>query len=427
MMNARSIIAFLVPLAIIVAACGTSGSGGGEPLEGGPEKPATAVDAAVGTGDGGAGPLVSEEGPATPEPADETPTPEPKVAGGPRAAELVGIEAWINSEPLKISDLRGQVVLVDFWTYTCVNCIRTFPYLKIWHAKYADDGLVILGVHTPEFAFEEKLENVRRAVLDNGIGWAVGLDNEYETWKAYKNRYWPAKYLIDKDGVVRYTHFGEGAYVETERKIRELLREAGAELSELTSDLPNRQPLDPEYGRNRRAQITRELYAGWDRGYGDLQYGNGGYVRNPDYYRARDTVIDYEDPGSHDKHLIYLQGPWYNGEESLRHGRETAEFEDYIVLKFSARSVNAVIQPEGEGDGPFKVLVTLDGEYLTDANKGEDVTIEDDGTSFIYVEEPKMYSVIQAPSYGNYELKLSSNSARFALFAFTFGVYKSGV
>ena len=117
---------------------------------------------------------------------------------------------------------------MDFWTYTCINCIRTLPYLKEWHAKYADDGLVILGVHTPEFKFEEKLENVRQAVKDIGIGWAVGLDNDYATWDAYKNRYWPAIYLIDKDGIIRYTRVGEGAYAETESKIRELLKESGA-------------------------------------------------------------------------------------------------------------------------------------------------------------------------------------------------------
>ena len=356
-----------------------------------------------------------------------TPIAKPKVADGPQAPEVVGINAWINSQPLKISGLSGKVVLVDFWTYTCVNCIRTFPYLKEWHAKYADDGLVILGVHTPEFKFEEKLENVRQAVKDNGIGWAVGLDNDYATWRAYKNRYWPAKYLIDKDGIIRYTRFGEGAYAETESKIRELLKESGADLSEPDSDIPNDQPLDPAFLEDPSARLTPELYLGWERGCYDLLYKYIGYAGDQAHCRARDTLINHEDPGNHKENVIYLQGAWYTGPENLKHGRETSDFEDYLALRFSAKSVNAVINPEGDEAGLLKVLVTLDGEDLTDSNKGEDVVIEEDGTSFLYVDEPRMYSIVQAPGYGTYELKLSPNSPNFALFAFTFGEYESGV
>ena len=352
-----------------------------------------------------------------------TPTTESKVAEGPKAPELQGITAWINSQPFMISDLRGRVVLVDFWTYTCVNCIRTFPYLKIWHSKYADDGLTILGVHSPEFNFEKKLENVHQAVKEHSIGWPVALDNDFATWKAYENRYWPAKYLIDKDGITRYTHFGEGRYAETESKIRELLEEAGADLSTVDPALPSEQALDPAFLDNPGAEVTRELYGGWDRGYQMF----GGYVWHKEYYKDRDTVINYEDPGTHKKHLLYLQGPWYSGEESLKHGRATANLEDYMALTFSAKSVNAVIKPEGEGTGPFKVIITLDGKYLTDSNKGEDVVVEPDGRSFINVDEARMYSLIEAPSYGTYDLKLSSDSPNFAIFAFTFGIYEFGV
>ena len=271
------------------------------------------------------------------EAATPTPTREPKIAEGPLAPELTGVTAWINSQPLKISDLRGKVTLVDFWTYTCVNCIRTFPYLKVWHAKYADDGLVILGVHTPEFTFERKLENVRQAVKKHGIGWAVALDNDYATWGAYENRYWPAKYLIDKDGVIRYTHFGEGAYTGTESKIRELLEEAGADLTVLDSGLPNDQVLDPGFLKDPSARPTRELYAGWERGFSDILSGSRGYVGDRRYWDDQDTVVDYEAPDNLREHLIYLQGPWYNGTESLRHARETSGYEDYLALRFSAQ------------------------------------------------------------------------------------------
>ena len=365
----------------------------------------------------------------TAEPKLATPTTAPpaKVASGPKAEELQGIAAWINSEPLMISELKGKVVLVDFWTYTCVNCIRTLPYLKIWHSKYADDGLVIIGVHAPEFVFEEKLENVQKAVADYGIGWAVAQDNDFKTWRAYENRYWPAKYLIDKDGIIRYTHFGEGAYAETEVKIQELLRETGVDPTTLETGLPSDQELDPTYKSDRSAAVTRELYAGYERGYNDAQRGFGGYVGSKEYYDGRDKDTSYVDKQEYEDHKIYLQGPWHNNHESLRHARETMNSEDYMFLRFSAKSVNAVIKPEGEGAQPFKVLVTLDGKPLTAENKGADVVIEADGRSFLHVDGPKMYAVVEAPRYGTYDLKLSSDSPHFALFAFTFGVYQSGV
>lgn len=139
------------------------------------------------------------------------------------APELIQGGEWFNSEPLKISELEGKVVLVDFWTYTCINCIRTLPYLKSWHEKYSDKGLIIVGVHAPEFEFEKSASNVKKAISDFGITYPVMQDNNFATWRAYSNRYWPAKYLIDKSGQVVYTHFGEGDYDETEAKIQELL------------------------------------------------------------------------------------------------------------------------------------------------------------------------------------------------------------
>lgn len=140
-----------------------------------------------------------------------------------RAPELTGISAWINSTPLTMESLRGKVVLIDFWTYSCINCIRTQPYLNAWHEKYADDGLVIIGVHAPEFAFEKVENNVREASQKAGIKYPIALDNDFATWNAYANRYWPAKYLVDQNGNIVYKHFGEGEYAETEEKIQSLL------------------------------------------------------------------------------------------------------------------------------------------------------------------------------------------------------------
>src|SRR3989344_6073607 len=152
-------------------------------------------------------------------------TTEDKNSKYPKAPDFVGIDKWINSGPLKMESLKGKVVLVDFWTYTCINCIRTLPYLKDWDAKYRDNGLVIVGVHSPEFEFEKKYENVLKAVNDYQIKYPVAQDNKYGTWGAYQNRYWPHKFLIDMDGYIRYDHIGEGNYDETEMMIQTLLQE----------------------------------------------------------------------------------------------------------------------------------------------------------------------------------------------------------
>ena len=157
------------------------------------------------------------------------------------APELIMGGEWFNSEPLKISDLQGKVVLVDFWTYSCINCQRTFPYLKKWWVSYKDSGFVIIGVHSPEFEFEKNPKNVQKSINDFGITYPVMQDNYFATWKAYKNRYWPAKYLIDAEGQIRYTHFGEGGYDETEKKIQELLTEAGANVGAMKIENPEYQ------------------------------------------------------------------------------------------------------------------------------------------------------------------------------------------
>ena len=350
-----------------------------------------------------------------------------KVGGavGDLAPEFGGIEAWINGQPLTIDELRGKVVLIDFWTYTCINCIRTFPFLKQWHSKYADDGLVIVGVHTPEFEFEKDYDNVVEATTNDALVWPMAQDNDYVTWRRYSNRFWPAKYLIDKDGVVRYTHFGEGAYAETEEVIRELLAEANPVFLDENLPLPEDQTLDPSYLVARNAEVTRELYGGYQRGEGDLLYGRGGYVRQVEYYDNKDRIFDFTTPDELVPHNIYFQGPWRVGPESSTHGRMTESFEDYLALVYSATSVNAVLTSDsGE---PYKVRITVNDEYLTEANKGRDIIIGDDGESYLWVTSPTLYNMINNPTYVRREtLKLSSNSPDFGLFAYTFGVYETG-
>ena len=354
-------------------------------------------------------------------PSVEAPSRISGEAVGSLAPRIQGISSWINSEPLQITDLRGQVVLVDFWTYTCVNCIRTFPFLKEWHSKYADKGLVILGIHTPEFEFEKKRTNVITAAKEYGLLYPVAQDNDFDTWDAFENRYWPAKYLIDKDGVIRYTHFGEGAYDETEQKIRELLEEAGASLDTITAGVDSGPEADSNaFTGGLETGLTREIYGGYERN--NSFYG--AYVTNVEYYEGPNMEIFYEDPGDHENQFMYLQGVWVNGLESLIHGRETENYEDYIALKFFATSVNVVLNPE-ESE-PFNVLITMDGKPLDEESKGADVVFDEDGNSFILVDVPRLYRLVEVPEYGGHELKLSSNSSAFSLFAFTFGAYDEG-
>ena len=344
------------------------------------------------------------------------------IAGrtGGKAPEFQGIANWINSDPLTMEELRGKVVLIDFWTYTCVNCIRTLPYLKEWHAKYADKGLVIVGVHSPEFEFEKVTENVVQSMNSFGLEYPVAQDNDFRTWRAYSNRAWPAKYLVDKDGVIRYKHFGEGAYRETERQIRQLLQAAGADLSRIRiSDAAEPRPDRASRARNLGDRLTRELYGGYRRN----NTRSGIYFAQEEYYDGPDRVVDYVDPGDYKNHHIYLQGPWINGQEELRHARVTEGYEDYIAIRFSATSVNVVIDP---GDsGPFEVQVTMDGRPLQAEEAGIDGVLAD-GRSFLRVDEGRMYQLVALPEYESHDLRLSSQSDNFSMFAFTFGAYEQG-
>ncbi len=384
------------------------------------------------------------EAPPTPEPAA---TPQPTAApaaplapcegtrGGQTgncAPEFAGTQEWINSQPLLMQELRGKVALIDFWTYSCINCIRTLPFLQTWHERYADEGLVIVGVHTPEFEFEKVYDNVVQATQDMGVAWPVVQDNEFSVWKSYSNRYWPAKYLIDKDGVIQYRHFGEGRYAETEEQIRKLLADVGAASEALTMPLPDdRQQRDAKF-LEEGGQVTPELFAGWR--FTTLQ-GRGGFGQVETYSEAAQAsyqggdqasvVAQFQTPGKVAVDHIYFQGPWAVGPESVSHARETDDYSDFALLAYSARSVNAVLTFEsGE---PYKVRVKVNNEYLTEENKGDDIIIGDDGESYLMVTAPKAYKIVEHPAWQvNQYLQMFSTSGDFGLYSFTFGTYEDG-
>ena len=353
--------------------------------------------------------------------------------------EVGGIDAWLNTEmELAIDELirEGNIVLVDFWTYTCVNCLRTLPYLRDWWTQYEDDGLVILGIHTPEFEFEKDFDNVADALNTHDIGWPVAQDNRMVTWRNFQNRYWPAKYLFNSRGEMVYSHFGEGKYGETEQQIRNALVEAGADLSDDPLNLPEDQVRDPVFQSARergRVAVTPELYAGWERNLGVARAGRHPYVAQyEEYFNAipfgvehATGVIDVMVPQELLQHVMYFQGQWSVEPERIRHARVTEDLEDYLALNYAAKSVNAVLTSDsGE---PYRVIVTLDGAMMTPENAGADVQWDENGYSYILVDEPRMYGIVDNAHYVPQAiLTMRSNSDDFGLFAFTFGVYAEG-
>jgi cytochrome c biogenesis protein CcdA/thiol-disulfide isomerase/thioredoxin len=251
--------------------------------------------------------------------------PEEAVAAGrqAQAPEFSGIVEWLNTpggRPLSLSRLRGKVVLVDFWTYSCINCLRTLPHLKAWDAAYRRSGLVIVGVHSPEFAFEREPGNVRAAVERLGLRYAVALDNGFRTWNAYGNQYWPAKYLIDRSGSIRFTHFGEGAYDETEHVIRGLLARPGRMAARVADRVPAR-------------QTTPETYLGYER----LDRFAGGVLP--------DQEAPYRFPPSLAPDQLAYAGRWLVEDERIVAGRRAR-----LRLRFRAREVHLVLAGTGSVD-----------------------------------------------------------------------------
>ena len=420
---------FIALLALVAACSGDEGPSTEEPVS----SPAVTASEAE---EPAASDAAASDAPAEPTPMMPDFSTSGNTGGtlGDNAPEFTGIDQWLNSEPLTMEGLRGDVVLIDFWTYTCINCIRTMPFLRDWNEKYADLGLTMIGVHTPEFDFEKITENVSAANEELGVVWPVAQDNDFRTWRSYNNRFWPAKYLIDANGIVRYTHFGEGAYDETEHHIRALLEEAGNDVSDIevgSGPEPTHDERARGTSRENNDSQTREIYGGWQRNASN----SGLYIAHPQYYDGQGVAQFYRDPGDHLNQFMYLHGLWRSDLEAITHARETEDYEDYIALRFFARTVNIVLDLE-EGEEPFEVEVTIaeslppDAERgtelayrpLTEDEAGEHIVIEG-GRSYFVVDEPDLYNVISLPEFGDAELKFSSNSPHFALFALTFGSY----
>jgi thiol-disulfide isomerase/thioredoxin len=329
-----------------------------------------------------------------------------------RAPEIGRV--WFNSPPLSLRRLRGRVVLIDFWDYTCVNCIRTLPYLKAWHERYRDLGLTVIGVHTPEFTFAQYESNVERGIREFGLEYPIVSDSNYELWKAYANRAWPAKYLIDGEGYIRHAHLGEGAYQETEQVIQELLREINPALS-----LP---PLMPAVRAEDQPgavcyQASPELYLGHRRG----RIGNpGGFQedRAADYTTERLLDLEKSEEG-----VFYLSGRWASTAEFV----EAADGgQDHrIALRYSAAAANLVMASHRTSSA--EVFLRLDGRPLTPEEATPDTRFRrcpaDDGDtseSYLVVDRPRMYALVDHREFGEHTLELVSKTPGLAAYAVTF-------
>jgi thiol-disulfide isomerase/thioredoxin len=305
---------------------------------------------------------------------------------------------WINSHPLSFRQLRGHVVLVDFWDYTCVNCVRTLPYVQAWWERYKEKGLVVIGIHTPEFTFARYESNVERGVKEFGLTYPTVVDSDLELWKAFANRYWPSKYLIDKDGYLVYAQFGEGHYDETESAIQDALREIdpGVELPALMSPIrAEDKPGAVCY------QPTAELYLGYRRG----RIGNaGGFVE--------DQVTEYSFADEPEEGPFYALGRWASTAEYL--GSDGSDCK--ILLKFTAAGVNLVLAPKSDSAGEIEIL--QDGMPLTEIQITRDTTSKG-GRSFVRVDNARMYSLLDNHEFGTHTLELRFEPG-IAAFAFTF-------
>jgi thiol-disulfide isomerase/thioredoxin len=313
-----------------------------------------------------------------------TPLPvEGRLPGFDRAA------GWLNSPPLGADELRGKVVLVDFWTYTCINWLRTLAWIRAWYEKYGDRGLVVVGVHTPEFQFEHDADNVRRAATEMRVEYPVALDPDYGVWSDFGNRYWPAVYLADAQGRIRYHHFGEGDYEECERAIQMLLRESGVE--DVADDLVSVSPEGFEVQADWGTLQSPETYLGSEQGRGQAYPGGAEPLRLNQWALDGEWTIS---PGA-----VVSDGPGAR-----------------IAFRFHARDVNLVLRPrEARAEIPFRVLV--DGAEPGDA-AGLDLDDAGQGT----VSEPRLYQLIrQRGSIADRTFEVELDAAGAEAYVFTFG------
>jgi thiol-disulfide isomerase/thioredoxin len=321
-----------------------------------------------------------------------------------KAKNFTKISEYINTKPISLDDLKDKVVLVDFWTYSCINCIRTIPYLNEWYDKYSDKGLVIVGIHTPEFEFEKNSDNVKSAVQKFGIKYPVLQDNEKDTWNEYENRYWPRKYLVDDEGYIRYDHIGEGAYNETEKVIQALLAERAARVGIKNINLNNSDNVDKdlklEYQDVNFSKIkSPELYFGYEFARAPLG--------NMEGFKPSETVFYQLSDNSENKlNSIYLKGKWKNNPDNM----ELQSTNGSIILKYNSKSVNIV----AGGKGNF--TVAQDKKLITN-----DLSKDAFSDGIFMIDKQRLYNLVTNKDYGEHTIEMDVKGQGFQIYTFTFG------
>ena len=313
---------------------------------------------------------------------------------------LSGAVEWLNSPPLSAEALRGKVVLVDFWTYSCINCLRSLPYIKAWAEKYKDQGLVVIGVHAPEFAFERDPVNVRREVKDLGITYPVAIDNDYAIWRAFENEYWPAHYFIDAEGRIRYHHFGEGEYARSEAVIQDLLAEAGK--TNVPTGIVQVQGTGALAAPDDKDMDSPETYVGYTRAENFASAGG----------EVADKPHDYTAPAQPGPNQWGLDGSWKVEDEKA----ELDGASGGISYRFHARDLHLVLGPGADGK-PVRFRVTLDGKPPGD-DHGADTDADGQGT----VTDQRLYQLVrQRHGVGDHVFRIEFLDSHVQAFAFTFG------
>jgi cytochrome c biogenesis protein CcdA/thiol-disulfide isomerase/thioredoxin len=312
---------------------------------------------------------------------------------------LAGAEEWLNSPPLSLEALRGKVVLVDFWTYSCINCLRSIPYVRAWAEKYRDHGLVVIGVHAPEFAFERNVANVKNAITTLKIGYPVAIDNEYKIWRSFENEYWPAHYFIDGNGKVRHHHFGEGEYDESEHIIQKMLMDAGNK--NVPTGLVAVNASGAEAASDKEDVNSPETYVGYDRS--NHFVSPGGVVKDKgNTYAAGEPQLNEWS----------LSGNWTIGPERA----QLDESDGSIVYRFHARDLHLVLGPSMEG-GKIRFRVTIDGKAPGDAH-GMDTDAEGNGV----VTTQRLYQLVRATgAVADHTFEIRFLDPGVQAYAFTFG------
>jgi thiol-disulfide isomerase/thioredoxin len=312
---------------------------------------------------------------------------------------FTGATQWLNTPPLKDADLKGKVILVEFWTYTCINWRRTLPYVRTWAEKYRQQGFVVIGVHTPEFSFEKETGNVQWAIKDMNIGFPVAMDNNYGVWNAFHNEYWPAMYFIDAKGTIRHHQFGEGNYDQSERVIQQLLAEAGANVDKQLSPV---EPMGAELAGDWKTLQSPENYINSERSSGFASLGGV----------AEDRPHKYLAPSGLTLNQWALSGNWTLGREAAT----VNENDGRLIYRFHARDVNLIMGPAKPGAKvPFRMLV--DGKPPAGAH-GLDIDDQGNGT----IDGQRMYQLIrQSGPITDHDFSIEFPSAGAEVFDFTFG------